>query len=189
MNSSGDNGSEMGGAVVPALRGPSSDAWFCSGADYVEFATPDATTHFMVYIPTVDLPSLEVDIGNGFVAYNDQSLLTPSITQADPDGAGIIEAVSILVFPGGLTAADARISFRSAHRMHVSVGTAVRSQTGSIGYFSDFHYGFLIHDPEFSLPTDAYELPEVALHPGGPNIQHHTCECVDCGARRCTTPK
>ena len=129
----------------------------------------------MVYIPTADLSSLELDIGSGFVSYNDPSLLSPSVTQADADGSGPIEAVSILVFPQGLTATDDLISFRSAHRMHVSVGTAVPNRTGSMAYFSDFHYGFLIHDPVFALPTDAYEIGEVVLDPTPRKVRH----CID----------
>ncbi len=162
LNSTGAtaaNGYEMGGCMLPALRGASSGGSFCSGTRFVELTAPPDTQAFMVYVPTDQLSSLQVDIGGGLVDYDDVSIGAPSQTPIDPDGAGGIDEVTFLRFPGNLVAEGERIAFAAARRMHVAVGTAKGTDTGSFGYFSDYNTGFQVQDPVLDLPTDSYAEP------------------------------
>ena len=157
LNSSAEPGDEMGGAAIPALRGKSSDGTFCSGTSFVEFAAPADVTGFMVYVPSDQVDTLQVDTGAGFADYDTYAVT--SETDIDPDGAGGVDEIRLVIFPGSLVSEGARIAFSGSGRIHVAVGTADPNLSGSFGYFSDYNYGFAVVDPELALPTDAYVEP------------------------------
>lgn len=162
LNSSAEPGDEMGGVQLPALRGTNSQGSFCSGTDFVEFTTPPNPTSFFVYVPTSELGNLRVDDGdgNGLRAYNAGTLAAPAVSTIGT--AGPIPQITFLRYPASFAPAGQRVAFETTGRVHVGVSTAVANNTGSLGFFSDYNYAFLILDPLYSLPTDGYPVLETA---------------------------